>query len=98
MRFQLTKGPTISPALIGSPNPVTGAVDVIGFSGMTELDYVATHLAAALLARPEATNEGFPACIDTAVYLAKQLLSVSAETAQPRASQQRDAQQAIIPE
>lgn len=88
MRFQLTKGPTIGPALMPVQSPVTGAVDIIGFSGMTELDYVATHLAAALLSRPEAEDKGFTMCVVTALDLAQDLLSRSAAASRQQAAEQ----------
>ena len=57
MRMQLSKGPTITPAMFPINTGVAGSEPtLIGFSGMTELDYVATHLCAALIQKYDPTE------------------------------------------
>lgn len=75
MKLNLTKGPTVSPALIPIPNPVTGQMDVIGFSGMSEVDYVATHILIALLVSPDYKEWNEDECIDKSIELARKLLA-----------------------
>lgn len=73
MKMHLSKGQTITPALIPIPNPIAQTVDVVGFSGLSELDYVATHILCAMLV----DNDDFEdiGLISKAVNLAQQLLN-----------------------
>jgi hypothetical protein len=85
MKMQLSKGPTLTPAMFPVSSNVAGSEPtLIGFSGMTELDYVATHLAAALIQKynPEEVD-----IISLAVVTAEKLLQKSENTRQQREAQ-----------
>lgn len=87
MKMQLTKGPTITPAIFPVPDQF-GQLAVIGFSGMSELDYVAAHLLCAFASRDlEVSDE---ALIDHSIMMAMRLLAKTNEINQRRNGPQQE--------
>jgi len=92
MKMQLTKGPTLTPYLIPIPDQF-GQLQIVGFSGMSELDYVATHTMAAMLQSGDYSGLSEEATIDCAIRMSQRLLYKTNEINQ-RANQPEPAQQA----
>ena len=67
MKISLQKGPTVHAALIPVPNPLRNSIDIVGFSGMSELDYVSMNVLCAFLSVP-----GIDWDIDTVVDMSIQ--------------------------
>lgn len=74
--MNLTKGPTITPALLPVPNPLTQTVDIIGFSGLSELDLVSTMILCSFITAGGNSDE---VAIDTAIRAAIRLLTKTNE-------------------
>ena len=72
MKISLQKGPTFSAALIPVPNLIRNTVDIVGFSGMSELDFVSMNILAALLSGD--SDWDIDAAIDTSIQTAMKLL------------------------
>lgn len=47
----MSKGQTITPALVPIPNALGTGIEIVGFSGMSELDLAALMMAQALIIR-----------------------------------------------
>jgi hypothetical protein len=90
MRLQLSKGPTITPAMFPVQSVAGAEPTLIGFSGLSELDYVATHLCTALIQRydPETID-----VVTLAINTAQALLQKSDNVRQLRELQAQQAQQ-----
>jgi hypothetical protein len=81
LKTNLVKGPTVTPAVFPVPDQF-GQPVLIGFSGMSELDYVATHLLAAMITRVGYSDEN--ELVDSALMMALRLLAKSNMIAQSR--------------
>lgn len=90
MKMQLTKGPTITPQMFPISTVAGAEPTLVGFSGMSELDYVATHLCAALIQRYDPTQTDV---VSLSVDTAEKLLLKSESIRQVRATQQLQQQQ-----
>lgn len=95
MKMQLTKGPTIAPAIFPVPDQFGQAV-LIGFSGMSEIDYMATHLAAAMLGSSEYEHLNEDELIDAALRMALRL-QAKANIINQRANQPQEEPKAEKP-
>lgn len=84
LKSQLQKGLTITPQMFMHQTMAGAEPTLIGFSGMTELDYVATHIAAALFQKydPEQVD-----VISLSVDAAEKLLQKSENVKQMRMQQ-----------
>lgn len=90
LKMQLTKGPTTVPAIFPFPDQF-GQPVLIGFSGMSELDYMATHLAAAMLGSEEYETLSEDDIIDSALRMALRL-QAKANVINQRANQPEEQQ------
>lgn len=92
MKMQLTKGPCAYPTMFPFPDQF-GQPVVVGFSGLSELDFMATHLACAMVSSTEYEMLSEDAIIDSAVRMALRLQAKCNEINQ-RANQPPEEQQA----